>query len=435
LLGNNEHERNGKFPDRITPCGAWSETGKMWVAVQDAYEKPIAEVEIGIKGIGGSKLTGSDGKVQLALAKDTLENDWMVFQIVHSPPGKDLVIISPWDARAQVPSFKEKAENFVLLVLVERGDRAALTNPNVTRGLAERINEANAPRAMGEPLRLKDAKANLEAVAKEYGLAPEDIDSAIRNWGAKTSNPGEVGLAALYERNYPKATTRLRESLREHEEKLAADKKAVADTAFFLGISLFGEGKYSEAVLAFRRSLEIKKDDLKVWNRATLSLHKAGDFAAAEKLGRDALAIAEKELNPDSPEIADTLTFLAAVLQDKGDDRSNVQALLFYRRAMKIYVKAYGPGYPDEATIVNNECLLLYKRRLYSEAERSCRSALALNEKEPGMEQSVAANLNNLGLVLEAKSEYAEAERAYRRALEIRESELGPDHPEVATVL
>src|SRR5262249_25816200 len=145
LLGNNEHERNGKFPDRITPCGAWSETGKMWVAVQDAYEKPIAEVEIGIKGIGGSKLTGSDGKGQLALAKDTLENDWMVFQIVHSPPGKDLVIISPWDARAQVPSFKEKAENFVLLVLVERGDRAALTNPNVTRGLAERINEANAP--------------------------------------------------------------------------------------------------------------------------------------------------------------------------------------------------------------------------------------------------------------------------------------------------
>jgi tetratricopeptide (TPR) repeat protein len=417
------------------PSRVWGEAGKMSVQIQDAYERPIADVEIGIKGIGDSKVSGSDGKVQLALGKDTNENDYVILQIVHSPRGKDLVIISPWDARTQVPSFKEKAENFVLVVLVQRGDRAALTNPKVTRGLAAQINQANSPKATGGPLQLEDAKANRDAVAKQYGFAPEDVDTAIRSWGSKASDPYDVGLAALYERDYPKATTQLRESLREREkQKLAADK-AVADAAFFLGTSLYGEGKYSEAAIAYQRCLEIRKNDIRALHSATTSLRNAGDNAAAEKLGREGLAIAEKELSPDSPELADTLTALAVVLQDKGDNMSEVQALLLYRRAMNIYVKVYGPGHPDEATIVNNECLLLYDRHLYSEAELSCRSALAVNEKAPGHEQSVAANLNNLGMVLVAQGKYAEAEPLYQRALGIREKGLGHNHPEVATVL
>ena len=69
---------------------------------------------------------------------------------------------------------------------------------------------------------------NLEAVAKQYGLQPEDLDKAIRAWGAKTTDPYDAGLAALYERNYDKATTDLQTSLSKREEKLASDQNAVA---------------------------------------------------------------------------------------------------------------------------------------------------------------------------------------------------------------
>ena len=35
-------------------------------------------------------------------------------------------MISPWDNRAIVPSFEDKPANFIRVVVVQRGDRAAL---------------------------------------------------------------------------------------------------------------------------------------------------------------------------------------------------------------------------------------------------------------------------------------------------------------------
>ena len=35
-------------------------------------------------------------------------------------------------------------------------------------------------------------------MAKQYGLTAEDIDAAIRAWGAKATDPYEVGMEALY---------------------------------------------------------------------------------------------------------------------------------------------------------------------------------------------------------------------------------------------
>ena len=41
------------------------------------------------------------------------------------------------------------------------------------------------------------------------GITSEEVDKAIRAWGAKTTDPYEAGLAALYARKYDKATTDL----------------------------------------------------------------------------------------------------------------------------------------------------------------------------------------------------------------------------------
>ena len=49
------------------------------------------------------------------------------------------------DGRTPVPSFEEKSENFVKVVVVQRGDRAALENASVLTSLAAKINSANAP--------------------------------------------------------------------------------------------------------------------------------------------------------------------------------------------------------------------------------------------------------------------------------------------------
>lgn len=65
-----------------------------------------------------------------------------------------------------MPSFENESENFVEVVLVQRGDRAALERGTVLKAAVQQINRA----AQENP------KANLEAVATQYGLSPDDLD-------------------------------------------------------------------------------------------------------------------------------------------------------------------------------------------------------------------------------------------------------------------
>src|SRR5664280_2776218 len=404
----------------------WSETGKLLVLVQDAQKRPVKGLEIGVEGAGGSKVTGDDGKTLLPLTKDTNENDWVSLQILHSPPGKDLVMVSPYDNRALVPPFKNKAENFVRVVVIQRGDLAALQNGTVLRAFAEKINKANAPKTADKQA-AEDPKANLDAVAKQFGVTPEDLDKAIRAWGAKTTDPYDVGLAALYARNYDAATSSLKDSLKQREEKFATARKDVADAAFFLGQSLYEQGKYRESAAAFQRCLQIRADDPVVLNNTALSLDFAGDYAAAEPLFRRALAIDEKALGPEHPDVAIRLNNLGLLLKSEGNYSA---AEPLYQQALAIWERELGPDHPDVATALNNLAVLLWTEGNNTAAEPLYRRALAINEKVLGPgHPNVASGLNNLAILLEAKGEYTAAEQLFRRALVIDEKALGPDHP------
>ena len=326
------------------PC--WAEQGYVLVLVQDTQHHPVRGVEIGIEGVGGSKLTGDDGKAQLAVGAGTKAGDWLPLSILHSPPGKDLVMNSPWDYRAQVPPFEDKPENFIRVVVVQRGDRTALENGSVLTSLAEKIINANSSKPADRSTPPQDPKVNLAAVAEQYGLKPDEVDHAIRAWGAKTTDPYEAGLAALYERNYPKATAQLQDSLNQREEKLAADQKAftqdqcqVADAACFLGKSLYYQGKFRESAHAYGRCLQIRPDDPIVLYNLALALAESGDYAGAGPLYRRALAIREITLGPDHPDVATVLNGLAVLLSSKGD---YAEAEPLFRRALQIREKALG---------------------------------------------------------------------------------------------
>ena len=263
----------------------------------------------------------------------------------------------------------------------------------------QQINKANAPKSADKQAAPENPKANLEAVAKQYGLSPEDLDKAIKAWGAKTTDPYEAGLAALYARNYDKATTDLQTSLSQREEKLAsdqkaaadvpADQKAVADAAFFLGSSLYQQGKYKESAVAYQRCLQIRPDDATVLNNTALSLDEAGDYAAAEPLYRRALAINEKALGTDHPVVATILNNLASCFRAKATTREPSR---FTGGLWRLTRKLWGRIIPTwQAT---------------STTWPRC---------------------------LAQKGDYAGAEPLYRRALAIGEKTLGPDHPTVAT--
>jgi tetratricopeptide (TPR) repeat protein len=66
---------------------------------------------------------------------------------------------------------------------------------------------------------------------------------------------------------------------------------------------------------------------------------------------RRALAIAEKALGPDHPDVGNHLNNLAGLLQAKGDYAA---AEPLFRRALAIDEKALGPNHPDTQRIRRN---------------------------------------------------------------------------------
>jgi tetratricopeptide (TPR) repeat protein len=103
------------------------------------------------------------------------------------------------------------------------------------------------------------------------------------------------------------------------------------------------------------------------------------------------------------------------------------------RRALAISEKNFGLDHPMVATALNYVCGLQPHTNRVAEAEPMMRRALAIDEKSFGPDSpAVATDLNNLALVLEDTNRVSEAEPLYRRTLAIDEKCFGSDHPKVA---
>jgi CHAT domain-containing protein/tetratricopeptide (TPR) repeat protein len=146
-----------------------------------------------------------------------------------------------------------------------------------------------------------------------------------------------------------------------------------------------------------------------------------------------ALAIWEKALGPDHPDVAMSLNNLALLYQAQG---VYGKAEPLHERALAICEKVLGHNHPNVATSLNNLALLYEAQGAYGKAEPLYERALAIYEKALGPgHPNVATSLNNLALLYQAQGAYEKAEPLVERALAIREKALGPDHPFLALSL
>ena len=106
------------------------------------------------------------------------------------------------------------------------------------------------------------------------------------------------------------------------------------------------------------------------------------------------------------------------------------------KRSLAIREKALGPDHPDVAQSLNNLAESYRGQVRHAEARPLYERSLAIREKVLGPDHpDVAQSLNNLALLYQAQGRYAEAEPLYKRSLAINEEALGPDHPDVALLL
>ena len=158
-----------------------------------------------------------------------------------------------------------------------------------------------------------------------------------------------------------------------------------------------------------------------------------GRYADAEPLYKRSLAIREKALGPEHPDVAYSLNNLAALYELQG---RYAEAEPLYKRSLAIREKALGPDHPDVAVSLNNLAGLYRSIKVAMPTPSRSTSARWRSEKRrsvPIIPMS-HSSLNNLAELYDAQGRYADAEPLYKRSLAIREKALGPDHPDVATI-
>jgi tetratricopeptide (TPR) repeat protein/CHAT domain-containing protein len=174
-------------------------------------------------------------------------------------------------------------------------------------------------------------------------------------------------------------------------------------------------------------------DEAKVLNEQAAKLYRDGEYAEGVRVAERALAMFERALGPDHPDVATFLNNLAGLYQAQG---RYADAEPLYKRALAMREAALGPDHPDVARALSNLGLLYKKQGRYADAESLNKRSLTIYEKALGADHpDVALSLNNLAVLYVVQGRYAEAEALHKRSLSIRERALGSGHTDVGQSL
>jgi tetratricopeptide (TPR) repeat protein len=186
---------------------------------------------------------------------------------------------------------------------------------------------------------------------------------------------------------------------------------------------------HCRTLLDYLREHALEPKATRMMNQLALWFSNRAEYTEAPPLYQRALAIREKVLGPEHPDVAESLNDLAVLYRAQGQ---YAKAEPLYQRALAIWEKALSPEHTDLAWSLNNLAGLYTDKGQYAEAQPLYQRALAIREKVLGPEHpNVATSLNDLAALYDDQGRYAEAQPLYQRALAIREKVLKPEYPNV----
>ncbi|HEY4593658.1 MAG TPA: tetratricopeptide repeat protein, partial [Thermoanaerobaculia bacterium] len=409
---------------------AWAEDGILVVHVNYLDKKPLPRVRIGTTGDGSIEVTDMAGRARIRLAPGVKAGQEVALQIVPGENDKDSwVFINPWDQRALVPPFEGGGS--VSVILAKKADKDALLGSSEGRKAIERkiLSELSKLQQAKSEITEEQRRTVLQAQAAAYGLKPEEVDAAIRAASQKSPDLYEQGLAALYEKNYPVASERLQEALAASEKELAQTQEKVGDRAFFLGQSLYQQGRYSESVTAFKRAAELRGEHAEALNWLGLALEGAGNYPEAG-------AVLNRALTANQRSNSNLGTFiqgnLALVLYDRGDltgaRRLGEQVLESRRRQL-------GADHPATLMTMGNLAETLRAQGDLPKARQLQEQVLESRRRQLGADHpDTLTAMNNLALTLDAQGDLVTGRSLQEQVLQARRRLLGPKNPDTSLI-
>jgi tetratricopeptide (TPR) repeat protein len=150
------------------------------------------------------------------------------------------------------------------------------------------------------------------------------------------------------------------------------------------------------------------------------------DFAAAEPLLREAVAMNQKLLGEEDPEVATTINNLALLLRDKGEYK---EAEALSRRSLAMKLKIFGENNPNVGVSFNNLARVLQFEHDYPAAESEYRHAIeAYRNAFPANHWEIATIESLLGSCLTEERRFQDAEPLLLKSYPIIKANFGDSH-------
>lgn len=301
-----------------------AEQGILSIHVKDTLGHPISGMRLSTEGDGSlSPPTDIAGKTRIKLPLQTQVSSRLTLQIVSSPAQHDYVCISPWDSRIQIPPFENNSENYISVVVVERGNRLMLEDSTALRAIASRVNKENLGASPHDDATRYRA---LQTVADSFGISPDEIDKALKTW--KVSDDSyEKGLKNYYLARYPEAIDNLTDAYDKRRSDLLGVLLPLAD-------SLYRVSRYSEAIVKYKQVILLNDDDPDLLLKLASALEQNGDFEGAVSTATHAVEISKAKHGESSPHFANTLFALGAIYINHG---ATSQGMAIFDQAIKLH--------------------------------------------------------------------------------------------------
>ncbi|HEY0079212.1 MAG TPA: hypothetical protein VGB73_11245 [Pyrinomonadaceae bacterium] len=407
------------------------------------------------------------------------------------------VVIEPFGGECITQDLRDN-KSPLKVTIIQRGSRVALSHDNL-RKLVRRLSKEKAD-LVSEKARMRGQIAELKSqreaalsrardyeeydfikdYAKEYGLTPENLRDALRQW-ANSRGPRDTdedrALKEYYKKNLTLAAQLAHESgLRAMERVRQLDKQkeeaglSAARSFMLEGYILLEQNKFREALTAYERVDDLfikgtlsKENYKREWAEAKAFLGTAKALLAnrieggedvtlmteAIKEYEQALTVFTQESSSDRWE--KTLNNLGNALSQKGGWVEGEEGVSLLTRAIELFeqvmtVRRSGTSRRDLAITLDSFGNALSAKgeilggeesvRLQTMAIEAYREALTIRTFE-APPQDWASTLHNMGVALYLKARlsrgrerfelHAQAIDAYKKALAVRTFEVSPD--------
>ncbi|MEZ5710204.1 MAG: CHAT domain-containing tetratricopeptide repeat protein [Blastomonas sp.] len=273
-------------------------------------------------------------------------------------------------------------------------------------------------------------------VLEAGGLGTSDDILAILN---------NIGSAQSALGNHDAALAIKQDVLGKMEARYGRQSGEYADALFGIGLTRYRMSDIDAALIAITEAVEIKnaasaaggEPDPNVaiyWMSLAAVLNQVGKVSEGIEAARGAARWAEDNLGPDHLVTAAALHNFGAIL-NAGGRFAEAEPIL--RRTMAIREKLIGREHPDMAITMNGLAFSLEHLGGAKEAETLYLAAAAIYEANPdsGAPQSAGVILLNAANIAAGRGEWDVARERRARSLAMLEERVNPNHPALARAL